>query len=129
MIKCAALRGRYLIDGKRQDGKTRTAGLTRQYIEIRSDQKTNTLTTVQKDNLIVSTDSKEKRHLPKDLKYRKLTPTECERLQTMPDNFTKYGYFSDINEVKQISNTSRYKAIGNSWTINVLSHIFKSMRK
>lgn len=44
--------------------------------------------------------------------YRKLSPVECERLQNIPDNFTDC-----------ISNTQRYKAIGNGWTINVISHI------
>lgn len=46
--------------------------------------------------------------------YRKLTPLECERLQTLPDNWTDC-----------ISNTQRYKAIGNGWTIDVIAHILK----
>ena len=46
--------------------------------------------------------------------YRKLTPLECERLQTLPDNWTDC-----------VSNTQRYKAIGNGWTIDVISHILK----
>lgn len=44
--------------------------------------------------------------------YRKLTPLECERLQTLPDNWTDC-----------ISNTQRYKSIGNGWTIDVIAHI------
>ena len=44
--------------------------------------------------------------------YRKLTPLECERLQTLPDNWTDC-----------VSNTQRYKAIGNGWTIDVIAHI------
>lgn len=44
---------------------------------------------------------------------RKLTPIECERLQTLPDNYTK-----------GISDTNRYKCIGNGWTVDVISHIF-----
>ena len=47
-----------------------------------------------------------------DITYRKLTPTECERLQTLPDNWTDC-----------VSNTQRYKAIGNGWTIDVIAHI------
>ena len=43
---------------------------------------------------------------------RKLTPLECERLQCLPDNYTE-----------GISNTQRYKTIGNGWTIDVVSHI------
>ena len=46
--------------------------------------------------------------------YRKLSPVECERLQNIPDNFTDC-----------ISNTQRYKAIGNGWTTDVIAHIFK----
>lgn len=48
---------------------------------------------------------------------RKLTPLECERLQTLPDNYTE-----------GISNTQRYKAIGNGWTVDVIAHIFKHIR-
>lgn len=54
-----------------------------------------------------------------DGKYtvRKLTPIECERLQTLPDNYTQ-----------GISNTQRYKCIGNGWTVDVVAHIFKNLR-
>ena len=56
-------------------------------------------------------------HLTNDHKsYRKLTPIECERLQTVPDNYTNH-----------VSNTQRYKMLGNGWTVDVISHIFKSM--
>lgn len=47
---------------------------------------------------------------------RKLTPLECERLQTLPDNYTE-----------GVSNTQRYKAIGNGWTVDVIAHIFKHL--
>lgn len=47
---------------------------------------------------------------------RKLTPVECERLQTLPDNYTAC-----------ISNTQRYKCIGNGWTVDVIAHIFSFM--
>lgn len=43
---------------------------------------------------------------------RKLTPVECERLQTLPDDYTK-----------GVSNTQRYHALGNGWTVNVIAHI------
>lgn len=99
-----AIRGRYIVDGKRQDHKMKTAGLTEQRLEVRNDGKTNTLTTVQKDNLVVYD----------DMQYRKLTPVECERLQTLPDNWTSI-----------LSNTQRYKSIGNGWTIDVITHILK----
>lgn len=48
---------------------------------------------------------------------RKLTPLECERLQTLPDNYT------DI-----LSDTQRYKTIGNGWTVDVIAHIFKGLK-
>ena len=49
---------------------------------------------------------------------RKLTPIECERLQTLPDNYTQYG----INEML-ISDAQRYKCLGNGWTVDIISHI------
>lgn len=51
-----------------------------------------------------------------DYVIRKLTPIECERLQTLPDNYTAC-----------ISNTQRYKSIGNGWTVDVIAHIFSFM--
>jgi len=48
---------------------------------------------------------------------RKLTPIECERLQTLPDNYTE-----------GISNTQRYKCIGNGWTVDVIVHILKYIK-
>ena len=52
-----------------------------------------------------------------DYEYRRLMPIECERLQTLPDNYTE-----------GVSNSQRYKAIGNGWTVNVITHIFKHMK-
>jgi site-specific DNA-cytosine methylase len=49
-------------------------------------------------------------------KGRKLTEIECERLQTFPDNYTE-----------GVSSSQRYKALGNSWTVEVVSHIFKNL--
>ena len=54
--------------------------------------------------------------------YRKLTPLECERLQTIPDNYT---LVSDDNGKQLVSNSQRYKMIGNGWTIDVPAHIFR----
>lgn len=48
----------------------------------------------------------------------KFTPMECERLQTLPDNYTDC-----------VSNTQRYKTIGNGWTVDVIAHIFKGLHK
>lgn len=52
-----------------------------------------------------------------DYVVRKLTPVECERLQTLPDNYTA-----------GISNSQRYKALGNGWTVDVLAHIFNGLK-
>jgi len=47
----------------------------------------------------------------------KLSPVECERLQGVPDNYTD-----------GVSNSQRYKMIGNGWTVNVISHIFQGLK-
>jgi len=52
---------------------------------------------------------------------RRLTPIECERLQNLPDNYTAIGVI-DGKEIP-ISNTQRYKMIGNGWTVDVIAHI------
>jgi DNA-cytosine methyltransferase len=120
---CGAIRGRYIVNGKRQDHYIKTAGLTTQRLELRKDRKTNTLTTVQKDNVIAYPVN-----IPEgEYNIRKLTPVECERLQTYSDNFTKYGKFED-GTIKQISNTQRYKICGNGWTDEVITHIFKNIK-
>ena len=49
--------------------------------------------------------------------YRKLTPIECERLQTLPDNYTE-----------GVSNTQRYKGLGNGWTVDVIVHILQGIK-
>lgn len=133
----AAQRGRYVDENK-----------TEQHIEIRKDNKSNCVTTAQKDTLvctpvrvgqygkggqgqrIYSVRGKSvtlsangggqgaktglyKIDLPDgDYIIRKLTPVEAERLQTLPDNYTA-----------GISNTQRYKCIGNGWTVDVIAHI------
>lgn len=56
-----------------------------------------------------------------DSKYYKPTPIEAERLQTLPDNYTAVGVI-DRKEIP-ISNTQRYKMIGNGWTVDVIAHI------
>ena len=94
-VVCGAYRGRYNEDG-----------LISQRLELRKDNKTNTITTVQKDNVLTKD----------EVYWRKLTPIECERLQTVPDNYTNH-----------VSNTQRYKMLGNGWTIEVIAHILKGM--
>jgi DNA-cytosine methyltransferase len=141
-VKGGALRGRQISD---DDSWT-------QQLETRDDDKSNALTTVQKDSIVVSTkpnkafdisreelkDNERQRRVyetngksptvlarsdsPKitedveNLHWRKLTPLECERLQTVPDNYTNH-----------VSNTQRYKMLGNGWTIEVIAHILKGI--
>ena len=121
---------------------------TEQHIEVRNDGKSNYLTTEQKDSIVCSPirvghygnggqgqriysvrgksvtlsangggqgakTGLYKIDLPDgDYIIRKLTPIEAERLQTLPDNYTA-----------GISNTQRYKCIGNGWTVDVIAHI------
>jgi site-specific DNA-cytosine methylase len=47
--------------------------------------------------------------------WRKLTPTECEKLQTVPLGYTAH-----------VSSTQRYKMLGNGWTVEVVAHLFRS---
>lgn len=54
-----------------------------------------------------------------DYIIRKLTPVEVERAFTIPDNYTRYGKFAD-GSIKEISNTQRYKMLGNGFVIDVI---------
>lgn len=98
----------------------------------RLDGKTNTITTVQKDNMIIERSDgkttpvyevKDGFIIIKDKQYpikladgfyiiRKLTVTECKRLQTVPDNYTF-----------PVSDTQAYKMLGNGWTVDVITRI------
>ena len=134
----------YATDGKSPCLTTMGGGHREPKIAI---DKANYLTTVQKDNLLILDKSnyseRSKKQIKKnskkpnqkavsvctnsnmtgsgvniitndDISYRKLTPLECERLQTVPDNYTNH-----------VSNTQRYKMLGNGWTVDVISHILK----
>jgi DNA-cytosine methyltransferase len=56
-------------------------------------------------------------HIYKNSRIRRLTPIECERLQTVADNYTSC-----------VSDTQRYKMLGNGWTIDVICHIFNYLK-
>lgn len=117
-------------------------GNIEQQLEVRKDGKTNCLTSVQKDNLIrqlnPSLESGGKQPYQQNRVYdidgispalqaqlpygsniintsriRRLTPIECERLQTVKDNYTNY-----------VSDSQRYKMLGNGWTVDVIAYIF-----
>lgn len=53
LVLCGSIRGRHIVDGKRVDHKMKTAGLAKQRLEIRTDGKSGTITTVGKDNVVV----------------------------------------------------------------------------
>ena len=131
---CVASRGR-----NPENPKSRESGLnTEQMLEPRYDGKTNCLTSVQKDNYVVFAEgyeqdnrayfengksgtldikpARQKVLLEAEWKIRRLTPTECERLQTVPDGYTSI-----------VSDTQRYRMLGNGWTVDVIAHIFSFM--
>ncbi|HAW78966.1 MAG TPA: hypothetical protein DCX27_04140, partial [Balneola sp.] len=91
-----------------------------QCLEVHENDKSRCLSTVEKDVLLSP--------LPEGrypdayneemrLMWRKLTPVECERLQTVPDNYTAH-----------VSNTQRYRMLGNGWTVDVICHLLEGMR-
>jgi DNA (cytosine-5)-methyltransferase 3A len=133
MTLIAASRGR-----NPENPKSREIGLnTEQHLEPRFDGKTNCLTSVQKDNLVMLNERQKANHKNEDekantflstswkgsqangmtlvgtTKIRRLTPTECERLQTVPDGYTD-----------SVSDTQRYRMLGNGWTVDVIAHFF-----
>jgi DNA-cytosine methyltransferase len=90
-----------------------------QCLEVNGKQKSRSLSTITKDTVVSP--------LPKGRypdaygehqhSWRKLTPLECERLQTVKDNYTE-----------GVSNSQRYKMLGNGWTIDVIAHILKNIK-
>lgn len=78
-------------------------------IELRDDEKAGTLTSVQKDNQVVDLTN---------MRIRKLTPIECERLQGLPDNYTE-----------GVAKTHRYKCLGNAFNADVIAHILLSLHQ
>ena len=142
VVTGGAIRGRaYDKDGNRMDKDgVSVANKTTQMLELRKDNKSNAITTVGKDSVVVEKSHPLKANYYKssranfendtskggkfsatgvqqeDLTWRKLTPLECERLQTVPDNYTNH-----------VSNTQRYKMLGNGWTVEVIKHIFNNV--
>ena len=115
----AAIVGRRLKDGVRDD-KDVSVPIT-QCLEVHeSGGKARCLSTVEKDTLVSPLPegrypdaySEEMR-----LMWRKLTPIECERLQTVPDGYTAH-----------VSNTQRYRMLGNGWTVDVICHLLEGMK-
>jgi DNA (cytosine-5)-methyltransferase 3A len=112
-------------------------GNIEQQLETNGTNKSNSLTTVTKDNLVAIMLGRSKewgapendkgksytlcKEQPHGIKYnsriRRLTPIECERLQTVEDNYTSV-----------VSDSQRYKMLGNGWTISVIAHIFSYIK-
>jgi len=98
---------------KRKTGKDWSPRHMRHLVE-RDDEKMNTLTSaITKQHILQITKDPDQ-----EVYWRKLTPLECERLQTVPDNYTDH-----------VSNSQRFKMLGNGWTIAVIKHIFKNMER
>jgi len=104
-----AQRGRNIVDGKRVDY---FGAPTIQRLESRFDGKTNTISTVQKDNYVIIELG------GRYFRIRKFTPIECERLMNLPDNYTA-----------GISDSQRYKCLGNGWDISIIKHILSYLKK
>jgi DNA (cytosine-5)-methyltransferase 3A len=96
-LYAVAQRGRNIVDGKRKDV---LGAKTEQRLEIGGN-KANSLTSVFKDSMVLENSI-----------VRKLTPIECERLQGLPDNYTE-----------GVSNSQRYKMLGNAFNVDVVSWI------
>lgn len=105
-----SVRGRYLDENGRRTQKHDKV-VTQRLEESSISTKTNCITTVQKENVVIW---KKENGIP----YRYLTLVECERLQTLPDNYTK-----------GVSKTQRYKMLGNGFTVDVITHLFRCAAK
>jgi len=146
-IKCVRMTGRDPENPKSR----KPCDKTEQMIEERLDDKTGALTTVQKDNMVrvvkqlnPSKESHGQQPFQQnriydvngiapvlnaqlnngsnmvslvDSRIRRLTPLECERLQTVPDGYTNH-----------VSDSQRYKMLGNGWTVDVVAHIFSYLK-
>ena len=159
------------IRKKYEKGEIKEQRKNIQQLEPREDGKTNSLTGVQKDNLVVcdwrddeglrvredkygvpmviegerrprvmkscikdendisptitatncSKNADNQPWIDNNRRIRRLTPVECERLQGFPDNWTEYGDYD--GEIKKVSDTQRYKTLGNAVTVKVVEEI------
>lgn len=74
------------------------------------------------------TTSQTKEHLITDFtKIRRLTPIECERLMGLTDNWTKYGIKDETEDVYEISDTQRYRLLGNGIVPAVVEEILRRL--
>src|SRR5690349_17580589 len=91
-------------------GDIKATGISELGRILKPESKTDTITSNHAPKLALNSDIN-------NLIYRQLTPIECERLQTLPDNYTQ-----------GVSNTQRYKMLGNGWTVDVLAHILQNIK-
>ncbi len=104
LVKGGRIVNRRLDENGTRKDNDKTIKLQKQ-IEVRTDDNSNCLTTVSKDSILVE-----------NMSWRKLTCLEAERLQTVPDGYTE-----------GVSNTQRYKMLGNGFTVDVIAHILKGL--
>ena len=136
IVQIGAFRGR-----NPENPKSIESGLpTEQMLEINKEGVSNTLTSVQKDNVVIENlqirDGRNNRSCLRsgrtpelgveNYSIRRLTEIECERLQGFPDNFTEYGNYDGV--IKKIPKTQRYKMLGNAVTVKVVEEIAKRLK-
>jgi len=134
---CVAMRGR----NPDNPSDRRTGSPTEQRLEPNLSGKTNCLTSVQKDNLVMQLNERQQNNFKNgdekantflstswkgsqangmtligETRIRRLTPTECARLQTIPE-----WYKWDC------SDTQQYRMLGNGWTVEVIMHILRQL--
>jgi len=118
LLNPASIVGRRIKDGVRKDND-KEVPIT-QCLEVHEVDKSRCLSTVEKDTLLSPLPEGRYEDAYSDdmrLMWRKLTPLECERLQTVPDGYTAH-----------VSNTQRYKMLGNGWTVDVICHLLEGMK-
>ena len=112
-VFAGAMRGRRINQfGKRDDSNTKLK--IEQQIEVRKDNKSNCVTTVSKDNVIVFSNEKFFNALNNRDKWRYMNSEEFEQLQTLPIGYTDC-----------VSESSRKKVCGNCWTVDLIAEFFK----
>jgi DNA (cytosine-5)-methyltransferase 1 len=116
LVHPASIVGRRLNDKGVREDYNKDLKMT-QCLQVKHNpDKSGCLTTVEKDNVLSLNPPGRYPNAYEDeqLMWRKLTPMECERLQTLPDGYTE-----------GVSNTQRYKMLGNGFTVKVIRHILR----
>lgn len=116
----ATIVGRRLNENGHREDYNKNIPIT-QCLEVRNSNtnKSNCLTTVEKDNVLTPLSIGRHRDVFKlKLPFRYYSRTEYERLQTLPDGYTKC-----------ISESAAKKAIGNAWTVDVIAHILSFIKR